>query len=376
MVKCFVQVSCLKPIGLDGELSGCRVGWALVVDAVKGLVLVSRLTIPFNLCDIAIAIAESIRVEGRVVFSHPFQNHAIIKYDPSYVRAPVEAAKFSNKPIRQGQEDIFFGFNGHQRPLTAKTSITDISACKIPPDVKAPHYRAININAISVDTRVSNWCSTGVFMSDDGTIEALWLPFSGPFDKSKRSSYNFGLATYFIRGVVKKVSTGQILNPRMLNMEAKPILKDKASVLGVSEEWIQKMTENPHRHEFFIISKVFSLPPSVQCKLVLEEGDVILTLNDRPIFCLSEFGTLYSDEYVDALVVRQGQEMSLKVLTVPFNDLEIDQVVVFCGAVLQKPHLAVRQQLSKLHSEVYVSTYVSIISLFALKPRQADIEIV
>ena len=102
MVRCFVQVSCLTPIALDGESSGYTVGLALVVDAAKGLILVSRLTVPFNLCDIAITIAESIYVEGRVVFSHPFQNYAIIKYDPSCVGAPVEAAKLSNKPIRQG----------------------------------------------------------------------------------------------------------------------------------------------------------------------------------------------------------------------------------------------------------------------------------
>ena len=247
----------------------------------------------------------------------------------------------------------------------------------MPPDIDRPHYRAINLDYIGVDTRVSNWCSTGVFMSNDGTVEALWLPFSGPFAKSKRSLYNFALATCFIRGVVEKVSAGEILNLRMLNVEANPILKDKASVLGVSEGWIQKMTsENPHRHEFFIISKVFSLPPSVQDIPVLEEGDVILTFNDRLISCLSEFGTLYSGGYVDAIVVRQGQEMSLRVLTVPFNDLETDQVVVFCGAVLQKPHLAVRQQLSKLHSEVYVSAYMGITLLFSLKRRQANTEIV
>ena len=35
-----------------------------------------------------------------------------------------------------------------------------------------------------------------------------------------------------------------------------------------------------------------------------------------------------------------------------------DHAVVFCGAVLQKPHHAVRQQISKLHSEVYVSAGV------------------
>ena len=52
--------------------------------------------------------------------------------------------------------------------------------------------------------------------------------------------------------------------------------------------------------------------------------------------------------------------MRIQVPTVPTADLETDRAVVFCGAVLQKPHHAVRQQISKLHSEIYVSARVCI----------------
>ncbi|RDH26310.1 PDZ-like domain-domain-containing protein [Aspergillus welwitschiae] len=64
---------------------------------------------------------------------------------------------------------------------------------------------------------------------------------------------------------------------------------------------------------------------------------------------------MYEKDMLQALIVRNGQEMRIQVPTVPTEDLETDHVVVFCGAVLQKPHHAVRQQISKLHSEVYVS---------------------
>ena len=37
------------------------------------------------------------------------------------------------------------------------------------------------------------------------------------------------------------------------------------------------------------------------------------------------------------------------------GDLETIRAVIFCDAVLQKPHHAVRQQISSLHSEIYVS---------------------
>jgi len=64
---------------------------------------------------------------------------------------------------------------------------------------------------------------------------------------------------------------------------------------------------------------------------------------------------MYDQEVLDALIVRDGNEMRLQVPTMPTADLITDRAVVFCGAVLQKPHHAVRQQISKLHSEVYVS---------------------
>ena len=41
--------------------------------------------------------------------------------------------------------------------------------------------------------------------------------------------------------------------------------------------------------------------------------------------------------------------------TVAADDVETDRAVVFCGAIIHQPHHAVRQQISKLFSEVYVS---------------------
>jgi C-terminal processing protease CtpA/Prc len=64
---------------------------------------------------------------------------------------------------------------------------------------------------------------------------------------------------------------------------------------------------------------------------------------------------MYDHDSLDALVVRGGKEMRLTIPTVPTEDLETSRAVIFCGAVLQKPHHAVRQQISKLHSEIYVS---------------------
>jgi C-terminal processing protease CtpA/Prc len=87
----------------------------------------------------------------------------------------------------------------------------------------------------------------------------------------------------------------------------------------------------------------------------LQEGDVILTLNNKLITRVSDLDIMYDNDFLDALVVRKRNELSIKIPTVPTEDLETDRAVIFCGATLHRPHHAVRQQISKVHSDVYVS---------------------
>lgn len=87
----------------------------------------------------------------------------------------------------------------------------------------------------------------------------------------------------------------------------------------------------------------------------LKAGDIILTLNGQLITRVSEFDIMYTNHVLDALVIRNGQELLVQTPTLPTTDLETTHAVVFCGAILHRPHHAVRQQISELHSEVYVS---------------------
>ncbi|KAM7188705.1 PDZ-like domain containing protein [Rhypophila sp. PSN 637] len=101
LVRSFVYVNCTLPMSLDGFVEGRREGMGLVVDADKGLVIISRAIVPYGLCDVSITIANSIFVEGRVIFLHPLQNYAIIQYDPKPVDVPVLSAKLSRDEITE-----------------------------------------------------------------------------------------------------------------------------------------------------------------------------------------------------------------------------------------------------------------------------------
>ena len=358
IIRSFVRVSCTMPLKLDGFPRTRKIGFGLVINAEKGLVLVSRAIVPYDLCDLSLTVADSIIVDAKIRFLHPLANYAIIQYDPSLVDAPVKSAKLATEPIKQGASTIFFGWNQNLRVAMTPTTVTDITTVAIPSNLTAPRYRAINLDAITVDTSLSGQCASGVLVAEDGTVEALWLSYLGErtAHTSKDVEYHLGLATPTLLPVTDQIQKDITPSLRILNVETNTISMSQVRIMGVSESWITKVAEaNSSRHQLFMVRKVDCAPPSGHDSQSLQEGDIILTLNGKLITRVSELDMMYDNEYLDALIVRGGQEMTLRVPTIPTEDLETDRAVIFCGAVLHRPHHAVRQQISKLHSEVYVS---------------------
>ncbi|KAJ4523307.1 hypothetical protein HRR78_000803 [Exophiala dermatitidis] len=359
IVRSFVKISCYMPVKIDGYPQARRTGFGLVFDAEKGLVVVSRAIVPYDLCDITVTVAESVQIEGKVVFLHPLTNYTVIQYDPKLVDAPVQSAKLSTDMVKQGADTIFVGFNQNHRIVVAKSTVTDITSVGIPANAAAPRYRAVNLDAITVDTGLSGQCASGVLMGADGVVQALWLTYMGERSQGSHrdTEYHLGLASSMITPVLDQIKSGVIPKLRILNMETYVVQMAQCRIMGVSEEWIKKVAKaNPSRHQLFIVRKVDCGPANgPHDGQLLQEGDIILTLNGQLITRVSDFDIMYDKEWLDALVVRKGKEVLLRVPTVPTQDLETSRAVIFCGAVLQKPHHAVRQQISKLHSEIYVS---------------------
>lgn len=355
LVRSFVRVGCTMPLKLDGFPRNRKWGMGLVIDAEKGLVMISRAVVPYDLCDIWITIADSVVVEGKVVFMHPLQNYAILKYDPALVDAPVLSAKLSEDNITQGASTTFIGYNRSGRIVHAATTVTEMTTVAIPANSGAPRYRATNVDAITVDTNLSGQCGSGVLVDKDGIVQALWLTYLGERSSGSRDEeYHLGLATPTLLPVISQIQQGRDPKLRMLPMEFRAIAMSQARVMGVSEEWIAKVFEtNKHTHQLFMVSKCTferSGGPTI-----LQEGDIVLTLNGKMITRVSELDVMYSHEVLDALIVRESEEMKLQVPTSPADNVETNHAISFCGAVLHVPHLAVRQQISKLPCEVYVS---------------------
>ena len=354
IVRSFVRVSANMPLKIDGFPRARKIGYGLVIDAERGLVVVSRAIVPYDMCDISITVADSIIVDGKIVFMHPLQNYAILQYDPKLVKAPVKSAKLSTQAIKQGEETIFFGFNQNLRPVVAKTAVTDITTVAIPASVSTPRYRAVNLDAITVDTSLSGQCGSGVLVAEDGTVQALWLTYLGERagHGGKDIEYHLGFATPALLPVIEEIKNGGTPTLRILNLEMQTVQMSQCRIMGVSEEWIERVENDcTDRHQLFMVRKIDA--GNVDGLL---EGDIILTLNNKLITRVEDLDIMYDNLALKAVVVRKQEQLELSVPTVPTSELETDRVVVFCGAVLHRPHHAVRQQISKVHSDIYVST--------------------
>ncbi|KAH7275321.1 trypsin-like cysteine/serine peptidase domain-containing protein [Fusarium solani] len=359
LIRSFVHINCTMPVKLDGFPKNRRWGMGLVIDAEKGLVLISRAIVPYDLCDITVTIADSIIVDGKVVFLHPLQNYAIIQYDPSLVDAPVKSARLSNEVLTQGAKTYFLGYNRIGRVVHGSTNVTEITAVAIPANSGAPRYRAVNVDAITIDSNLGSSCNSGVLVAPDGTVQALWLSYLGERSpcSQRDEEYYLGLGTKTLLPVVESIQKGITPQLRVLSVEFRSIQMSQASVMGVSNEWIKKVTQaNRSHHQLFMVSKrAFE---RVNHPVSLLEGDIVLTLNGKMCTTISDFDVMYSHEVLDAVIVRECEEMNLQLPTVAADDVETDHAVSFCGAILHRPHQAVRQQISKLHSEVYVSSRI------------------
>lgn len=339
---------------LDGFPYDKTTGQGLIFDAKTGLVLVSRATVSHGLCDIRISVAKSVVLPGQVIFMHPTDNYAVVQFDRSLVKAPIRRARFSKERIERGQNATFVGFDGHSQIVVSQTTVTTISTVSVPENTYAPQYRAVNVDGVSVaETGLSSESTSGVLLQKNGTVQALWMNYIGP----EKLCYGWDMATTSLLPILHSIKKDKISNLRFLNAEFVTVEMSAARTRGVGENWVTEVARvNPTKHQLLMVWKL-NAPSlsSTQEALTLKSGDIILTLNGKLVTQAMDLDMVCSQEVLDVLIVRDGKETRLKVHTSPMEDLETNRALKFCGALFQKPHLAIHQRVLKIPSEIYVS---------------------
>ncbi|KAI8818396.1 trypsin-like cysteine/serine peptidase domain-containing protein [Fimicolochytrium jonesii] len=351
-----VKVSIYIPCRIEGFPKSRKMGAGLVLDAEKGLVVVGRSVVPYTLGDIMLTFADSIIIPGKAIFLHPINNFAIIQYDPSLLGAtPVKSAPVSDVKLGQGHRVTLIALNHNQRPVGVETTVTDITAVTIPYS-GTPRFRAINFDAITLDTPLAQQCSAGVLADSKGKVQGIWLSFLGEHTTSGHDQeYHLGFDINSVIPILRKLQAGGVPRLRGLAIEVTPVQMSQARHMGLSDEWVHRVQEaNKERRQLFLIRRTENESATSR---VLKDLDVILSVSGKVVTRVQELEL--SEEWpeeVDMVILRNKTEMSIRVPTTEFDNEGVKRVVFWAGAVLHEPHRACLQQSRSLPSKIYVSS--------------------
>jgi hypothetical protein len=217
----------------------------------------------------------------------------------------------------------------------------------------APGTRSVNFEALSVDTNTAAYKSGCGLISEDGTVQALWLG-------------DCCLSTTIVLPVLKQMEQGLTPKIRLLGARIETIETDDAKPMGVPEEWANRVESSDFRQLFQVTM------PYAGHDSGFQEGDILLSLDGELITRASSIFKPELPESLQAVIVRDSSVTSLDISTFPTEDVETSRVILFCGAVLQKPHLGIRQKVTCLYSSVYVSGHMcgSPVERFEISTRQ------
>ncbi|KAF9431673.1 hypothetical protein BGZ76_011850 [Entomortierella beljakovae] len=349
-----VKVGYYMPCRIDGFPKSRKYGAGLVVDAERGLIVVSRNIVPFAMGDLHVTIADSIIVPGKVVYLHPTHNFAIVSYNPKDIgNTPIQSAKISPINLVQGHQVSLVAFNHNQRPICLRTIVTDITSVTIPHNA-TPRFRGINLDAITLDTPLAQQCSSGVLADSEGRVQGLWLSYLGERNNSGRDNeYHLGLHISTLMPVLVPMQQGLYPKLRSLNIEVVTVQMAQARHMGLSDEWVKKVEEaNPSRHHIFMVRRTETGSVSAS---ILQELDLILSIDGNVITRMYELDVQYDAKELDMVVLRKKVEVKLTVPTEEIDGNGTSRLVIWAGAMMHEPHKAVLQQSKALPSRVYVS---------------------
>ncbi|RLV85210.1 Pro-apoptotic serine protease [Meyerozyma sp. JA9] len=358
LTRSFVQVRTIAPVPMDSYPYRREIGYGVVVDAANGYVLVSRRFVPHDMCDIFVIFAESVELPGKVVFLHPNQNYAIVKYDPQLMLADVKTPKFSDKPLKRGERAFFVGYNYNLRVVTDDVKVSSVSSINVPVASLSPRYRGTNLECILLDSKLSQECDSGVLADYDGTLRAFWITYLGETncDQTNDRVYRMGLDVTDVLSVIKSLHENKVpAGLRILDAEFASMTIFQGRLRGVPQEWISKFEEVCEDEIKFLAVDRVSAPALGQVATPLKTGDIVMSVNDSIVKTMRDLGIMYNQDSLDFVVIRQKKELRLNVPTIDTSTLNTSHVVFWCGSILQAPHHGVRQLIEKIPSEIYVT---------------------
>ncbi len=347
--RSLVFVNASLPYHIDGQNFANYSGTGIVIDEDEGLIIVDRNTVPIKMADVDITFAGVTQVPAKVLFVHPLHSFTLLQYDTNLLLdSDVEAAEFYPKPLDAGDPVWLAGYQTSNRLISEKLTVSSYDPLALPrPSI--PQFKETNTNSIIINN--PPLVASGVLMDKRGRIRSWWTNFT---IGRNNNTYDRGLPVDQILNIKKQWLDKKRVDIYSMEVELSPITIANARKYGLSDKWMNRFQKQSNRSQVLQIRKRVAGADSFD---KLQQGDLLLTINQQLITGFDDFEKQSQSGEVEVSVWRDAQQLDLLVSMKELSNTDTENVYIWSGALIQKPHRAVSAQYGLAPEGVYVSWY-------------------
>ncbi len=334
-----VYVNFDMPYPIDGVAETHYIGTGVIVDARRGLVVVDRDTVPVAMGDVRLTFDGSLEIPAKVVYVNPLHDLAVVQYNPKLIgRTPVRSIQFSRRPSRSGDAVWVVGYQPDQTLASQETRVASLDPVLFPlsPTFR---FRDTNLEVLNLVNPPAN--VTGVLTDRRGRTTALWASFAFSEDGHIREIQR-GIPANVVQDMLRIVESNGKLALRTLDVELYPVPLSQARKLGLPAGWIRRLeAAESQRRQVLIVSRLTADTPAQN---LLQTGDLLLAVDGKPAISFRGVAKASQRPQVRLTLLRNGRVMNVTVPTVVLNGRGTQRILLWAGALLQKPQHAAAAQ--------------------------------
>ena len=334
-----VYVNFDMPYPIDGVSETHYIGTGVIVDAQRGLVVVDQDTVPVAMGDVRLTFVGSLEIPARVIYVNPLHDLAVVQYDPKLVgNTPVRDVRFSTRPTRSGDSAWVIGYQPDQTLADQETRVASMDPVMFPLS-RTFRFRDTNLEVLSLVNPPAN--ITGVLTDDADRVIALWASFAYEGGGQTREIQR-GIPAEVVQDMLRIVESRGRLTLRTLDLELYPVPLSQARKLGLPADWVRRLeAAKSQRRQVLAVSRLTAATPA---EALLQTGDLLLAVGGKPAISFRNVEQASQQPQIALTLLRNGQVMSMTVPTVALNGQGTQRILMWAGALLQKPQHAAAAQ--------------------------------
>jgi S1-C subfamily serine protease len=261
----------------------------------------------------------------------------------------VAAAAFSTEPLAPGDKVWHVGLTARQEVAAQGGQVRRFDPVSLPLP-SPPAFRDTNLDAY--DLGQSGPGIGGVLSDKRGRVVALWASFFVDAGENSRSDF-LGVPTELLLDVLAPLQVGATPALRTLGAELWPLSIADARTLGLPEEEARQLEDHaPRVRQALSVIRTTAGTPANE---ILQYGDLVLAIDGVPVTSFREVEIAGRRDSLEVRLLRSGRVLEVVLPTAPADDLSVDRVIQWAGAVLHVPHQAAASQRNIAPEGVYVT---------------------